>query len=1191
MSFNFSASTANAVFYRSYSRRQANGFREDWNAVTDRTLQALTELGSLNSEEYSLIYEMQTELKTLPSGRWLWVGGSDWSKNPKNYFGCYNCSSTDLIDFKSFGLLMSLAMQGCGTGAVIEPKYIEKLPTIKNTLNVKIIGKPGDVLKENRLSDTSIATYKNRVNLIVGDSRKGWVTAYQSLLELASSDAFEGYISLVIDVSNVRPKGEKLKGFGGTANPIKLSDLFIRVSNIINKAVGRQLTSVECCLIMSEAAVTIVAGNIRRSASIMQFDSNDTAASKAKDNLWQQDDQGNWKIDPERDALRMGNHTRVFHTKPTFDQVLEAVSKQFYSGEGAIQYAGEAIARSNADLLNTEKRKNNFIASYEQSPQLAREYLRTLAYKNNVWIDDKELDHRMGRYGLNPCGEITMKDNMCNLSEIHLNQIDPFNFEEQAKAFKAGAISAAVLLHHKFEEERYQYSREIDPIVGVSFTGLFDFFVKAFGADWLEWWQAGRPDNFFLDSIQPILTLDKLAQHFCVLQKVESNDFREWNVAKMWLKLEEHYLTFWKQTVEQTVKEYCEKHGLRVPNRCTTVQPAGCLDKTALRVFDQGLIYADEVVNPGSGEHEGIDLSVRSGIRTDKAIANEPLNLVKVTLANGRILRMTQNHRLSINSQWVYAADMQPGMKIDYSLGEYTKVKEASLIPVNYERYTRESRSLEKGHARGVLSQTIKTPSTMTPDLAYFLGCLFGNGCLSLASTRVRFSHGNVKVLSCLSAIGLKLFGIEGVISDDPRGDKKELTFGSKHLFDWLLMNNLAKEPKSKDLDRIPYAVRTSSRESILSFFCGLIDTDGCVKAEGSLSIDSSSEKFLRNLQQIAEAVGLSFSVFHNTKGENMQAEKDMHGLCLSRMVSIPESLEYLNKNSVKCATRPLPSPKRMFKFDPYKIVSVEFETTPDFSYDFAVDGVDDDDSWYWQGGLKSHNSKSLLTGASSGWHPPKAARYIRRITFAKDDAIALALMDYGYSVVPSQSDKDENGVLLNDPFDPRCTEWLVEIPVSVSWADLPGCDQIDISKFSIEAQYDFYMQVQRHYTTHNTSATLEIRENEIETLAKLIHTSIQNNEGYVSAAVLARFDSLETFPRLPFEPIGKEVYEQLSKEVLLRRKGEDFLQLLNQYDKKEVAAFDQGAAACDSDKCLLPLADPNKSKESFVFKGFEPVK
>jgi adenosylcobalamin-dependent ribonucleoside-triphosphate reductase len=136
--------------------------------------------------------------------------------------------------------------------------------------------------------------------------------------------------------------------------------------------------------------------------------------------------------------------------------------------------------------------------------------------------------------------------------------------------------------------------------------------------------------------------------------------------------------------------------------------------------------------------------------------------------------------------------------------------------------------------------------------------------------------------------------------------------------------------------------------------------------------------------------------------------------------------------------------------------------------------------------------TKSLLTGASPGWHPPKAQRFIRRITFRKNDPVAMACIDYGYSVVPSQSDKDDNGNLLNDPFDPRCTEWLVEIPVEVPWANLPGADEVAIEKFSAAAQFDFYMQVQKHYTTHNTSATIEFREPEIEFLGERIYQAIQ---------------------------------------------------------------------------------------------------
>ena len=134
------------------------------------------------------------------------------------------------------------------------------------------------------------------------------------------------------------------------------------------------------------------------SAGMRQFVSEDEQGATAKDNLWQQDAEGNWRIDPDRDSLRMANHTRVFHRKPTLEESIAAVQKQYYSGEGAIQWAGEAVARANADLLNTPELKRDFLQAYEQgkAEQWIQEY--------HPEIDADELEHRTGRFGLNPCG-------------------------------------------------------------------------------------------------------------------------------------------------------------------------------------------------------------------------------------------------------------------------------------------------------------------------------------------------------------------------------------------------------------------------------------------------------------------------------------------------------------------------------------------------------------------------------------------------------------------------------------------------------------------------------------------------------------------------------------------------------------------------------------------------------------------
>ena len=767
--FSSNAPAANPVFFRSYSRRKEDGTRETFSEVSTRVVEGLVELGKLTDEEAELVSQMLEQKTTLPSGRWLWVGGTDWSKSPVNYSGSYNCTSTELVDWEAFGLMMDLAMQGSGTGAMIEKRFVNSLPPIRNRLKIEEVIGVGTAAPENRHERTYVDYRGNHIKLKVGDSRRGWVDAYQATIEAASSLEFdwERPVSLHIDLSSVRSAGEKLKGFGGVSNPIKLEELFTKVLNILNSAVGRKLKPIECCLLIDEAAAVVVAGNIRRSAGMRQFSDNDNEAAQAKENLWEQAADGSWRIDPKRDALRMANHTRVFHRKPNLSEVLASVNKQFHSGEGAIQYAPEAVARANNDLLNTEKKREQFLDLYcNEGREVAASYLYTLDELQNLPMDRRELRHRMNRYGLNPCGEIIGSDFHCNLSEVHLNRLDPGDYEAQEKAFRAGALVAAVLLNHKFEVPRYRESRQLDPIVGVSFTGLFDFFVHAFGVEWLRWFVAGRPNT---------------------------------NEGRAFKATEASYLKRWRITVDKTVREYCEKHGLKVPNRCTTVQPAG---------------------------------------------------------------------------------------------------------------------------------------------------------------------------------------------------------------------------------------------------------------------------------------------------------------------------------------------------------------------------------------------TKSLLTNASPGWHPPKSQRFIRRITFRRDDPVALACIDYGYSVVPSQSDKDENGQLLDNPFDPRCTEWLVEIPTSVSWADIEGCDEIDINAITAGAQFDFYMQVQRHYTAHNTSATIEYRQDEIEELSELIYRTIQEDGGYISAALLARFDANATFPRLPFEPINKEEYLELQAEVKVRRRKQDFFEALKDHDKNDI--YEAGPAPCDSDKCLIPGIDPDREAKPF---------
>ncbi|WP_017711577.1 hypothetical protein [Prochlorothrix hollandica] len=261
--FPATAPAANPVFYRTYSRK-TDGVRESWPEVIDRTLQGLIKLGQLSPDEADLIRRNQLQLRALTSGRWLWIGGTAWAENPQNFSGAYNCTSTNAEDWRAFGLMMDLAMMGCGTGAVLEPRYIQQLPPIRNSLSLSVEAELGVTAPDQRREQTTVAVNGQQVTITVGDSRQGWVSSYQTLLELSTDDRFNGDIDVTVNLHDVRPAGEALKGFGGVANPVKLPEMYQKCVAILNKAVGRQLNSVECCLLIDQAAVTIVAGNIRR---------------------------------------------------------------------------------------------------------------------------------------------------------------------------------------------------------------------------------------------------------------------------------------------------------------------------------------------------------------------------------------------------------------------------------------------------------------------------------------------------------------------------------------------------------------------------------------------------------------------------------------------------------------------------------------------------------------------------------------------------------------------------------------------------------------------------------------------------------------------------------------------------------------------------------------------------------------
>lgn len=1011
--FSSFAPSAPAVFYRSYSRRKNDGTRENFAEAIYRTITDIADIGHFTKDQLNLALEMGLKQHCFPSGRSLWVAGTDWGKKPENFPGYYNCCSMHVDDVSIFGLLMELAMMGTGTGAVLELDVINRLPNVKRGLFCEVV-KHNEGTKGGR-ADTEIKLIgvqdENPVILVsVGDSRQGWASAYQGLIELAMGAPAEGEeeattcvdASIVLDLSQVRQAGEPLKGFGGTANPIRLQDTMERAMAVLTKAAGRKLTSIECCLLIDEAASAVVAGNIRRSAGMRQFTAEDKEAMVAKDGLYKQDEEGNWSVDPEKEALRMANHTRCFHQKPDLKTIEDAVTKQFWSGEGAIQYVPEMVARSNADLLDSPEKKAKFLDIYvDLGKNDAAEYLKTLAEEAGEPIDDRIIQHRIERYGLNPCLTGDTK-----ILTVH----------EGAKSFKELASSGEDVLVWSINKDTNE--AEVKMMRNPRITGFNEPILEIEFDSGLKV-KATYNHNFF--------TLQR--------NKVQAKDLKIGQSVAAFA-IHQH-----RDGQLRIVRNNKENNSVR--------------QQFVHRIIASHYGISGEVIH--HKDHDPLN--------------NDPANLEATTA-----VEHNRKHFANRVKNGFYHG--QPGglaKEIIYN-HKVTAIRDAGFADVY-------NGTVDDNHNYVVVDPVA-------------VGKSFVSGILSANCGEISLRDN----LCNLSEIHLNTI-----------------------------------DPKDYELQRKAFYV-------------------GGLQVAALLNHKFVPER-LAYSRENDPIVGVSFTGLFDFFVHAFGAEW----------------LGWMMKGR--------PTGKA------YKKFTQKEEAFLKLWKEAAEQGVKD---YCQQQGLRFPNryttvqpagSKSLLTGASPGWHPPKAQRFIRRITFGVNDPLVSALRDYGYNVIPAQSARDEEGNLLDDISDPRVQEVLVEIPTEVSWANLPGCDQYDLSKLPIEAQWGLYIQVQNHYTTHNTSATLEFREAEIPVLSKLIYENIQKDGGYISAALLARFDANETFPRLPFEPISKETFERRMATVNVVRSGlaehVTMLDLLQQYDRPDYEL--KGAAGCDSAKCL---SESDKDKD-----------
>lgn len=349
------------VRLRTYSRfLEEEGRRETWFETVFRVVNFSMDKVRNHSPLYPIeklqkeaefMFENIYMLRTFCSGRSLWVGGLKVGED--NPLANFNCSFITINNFDDYKELFSLCMLGVGVGVRILKEDVEKLPSIRNNVEVKHLNyKPVDKILRKEYTEL---TFEDNVAFItIGDSKQGWAESISIYFKLLTDYIYRYIDTIVVNYNNVRPKGEVLKTFGGRASGYgSMERMFKKITAVIHSLKDNKIKPIDALDIANIIGENVVSGGVRRTAQIILFDIDDEEVMNAKSNLYTQDEEGNWTTNHSVEHRRMSNNSVFFNKKPTKKQLHSIMEKIRYTGEpGFINAEAGRKRRKNFNGVN-----------------------------------------------------------------------------------------------------------------------------------------------------------------------------------------------------------------------------------------------------------------------------------------------------------------------------------------------------------------------------------------------------------------------------------------------------------------------------------------------------------------------------------------------------------------------------------------------------------------------------------------------------------------------------------------------------------------------------------------------------------------------------------------------------------------------------------------------------------------------
>ena len=414
---------AQVITRRTYSRptNDAGTKFETWADTVARVIdhqQWLWERAAdreLDDFEYAELYDLEQlmlDRKVSMSGRTLWLGGTTVAKTREA--SQFNCSFTNVETIYDVVDCLWLLLQGCGVG--FKPIVGTLNGFSKPIRNIKVVH---STRTEKGGLEHNVETWCSLTKtwtIQIGDSAEAWAKSIGKLM--AGKYPAD---TLILDYSQLRPAGERLKGYGWiSSGDGAISTAYVAIANILNGRADSLLTRMDILDIVNWLGTIL---SSRRSAEIALFEYDQPEWQEfavAKKDWWLYNNA----------HRQQSNNSLLFRKKPSHVELTKLFATM------------EAAGGSEPGFINAEE-----------------------ALRRAPWFN-----------GCNPCVEILLGNkSFCNLTETDIGKFkgDTAGLHEAIRlAARANYRQTCVNLKDGILQEAWHINNYFLRLCGVGLTGI-----------------------------------------------------------------------------------------------------------------------------------------------------------------------------------------------------------------------------------------------------------------------------------------------------------------------------------------------------------------------------------------------------------------------------------------------------------------------------------------------------------------------------------------------------------------------------------------------------------------------------------------------------------------------------------------------------------------------------------------------